>query len=93
MLQGLRDHMPDGVEWTQPVGGYTLWLRVRRAGAGEQALLERILRAGVKVSRGSFFFTRPPADPHFRLSIACVTDEQIAEGCRRLGRALAGRGA
>jgi GntR family transcriptional regulator/MocR family aminotransferase len=91
MIQGLRDHMPAGVEWTEPAGGYTLWLTVRgrAARAGEAALGERFRRDGVRVVPGSPFYARPPAEPHFRLSIACVTEDEIAEGCRRLGRSLA----
>ncbi|HVP37780.1 MAG TPA: PLP-dependent aminotransferase family protein [Candidatus Saccharimonadales bacterium] len=88
MLQGLKEHLPPGVEWTQPAGGYTLWLRVRGSAAGERAVGEQIRKCGVKVVPGSLFFPRPPADPHFRLSIACVSEEEIAAGCRRLGRAL-----
>jgi DNA-binding transcriptional MocR family regulator len=88
MLQGLRDHMPEGAEWTQPTGGYTLWLRVPGAAADEAALCERFVREGVQVAPGSLFFVRPQTDAHFRISIACAADSEIAEGCRRLGRAL-----
>jgi GntR family transcriptional regulator/MocR family aminotransferase len=89
MLQSLRDCLPAGVEWTRPAGGYTLWLRLPAAKPDERTLVERGLRAGVKVVPGSQFFPRPPGLPHLRLSIACVTEEQIVEGCARLGRALA----
>jgi len=89
LLEGLREHMPAGVEWTEPAGGYTLWLRVPRAAADERTLHERFLGDGVKVVPGSLFYPRPSAEPHFRLSIACVTEDEIAEGCRRLGRSLA----
>jgi DNA-binding transcriptional MocR family regulator len=51
-------------------------------------VLRRVAQAGVKVAPGSEFFSRPPATPHFRLSIACADEDRIAEGCRRLGRAL-----
>jgi DNA-binding transcriptional MocR family regulator len=93
MLQGLRERMPGGVEWTQPEGGYTLWLRLRKTREGEDAILARLNREGVRVAPGSLFFPRARVEPHFRLSIACVSEEQIVEGCRRLGRALAAAGA
>ena len=88
LLQGLRDHLPNSVEWTQPTGGYTLWLRVPGAAADEAVLRERFDRQGVRVTAGSLFFARPQADAHFRISIACADETEILEGCRRLGRAL-----
>jgi GntR family transcriptional regulator/MocR family aminotransferase len=88
LLQGLRDHLPEGVEWTQPTGGYTLWLRVPGAAAGEAVLCERFDREGVHLTAGSLFFARPQADAHFRISIACADESEILEGCRRLARAL-----
>jgi len=88
MLRGLDEHMPPGVAWTKPSGGYTLWLTLPGAARDEPALCARIAAAGVKVAPGRRFFAKPPASPHARLSIACVDDAQIAEGCRRLGRAL-----
>jgi GntR family transcriptional regulator/MocR family aminotransferase len=92
MLQSLRDHMPGHVAWTQPAGGYTLWLRVPGSATDERAMCERFLRDGVKVAPGRPFFARAPSDSHFRLSIACVTEAEIVEGCRRLGRSLAAAG-
>lgn len=91
VVAGLADRLPSsGVEWTRPRGGYTLWIRVTapRLAGREQQLHDAILAAGVKLSPGSHFFTRPPAEPHFRLSIASLGEAEIAEGCRRLGRAL-----
>lgn len=88
-LQALRDHMPPGVEWTEPVGGYTLWLRVKGRRLDEAALLERLTRERVRLSPGSLYFRQAPAEAHFRLSIACVDEADIVEGCRRIGRALA----
>ena len=53
-----------------------------------EADIERILDAGVAVAPGSRFCARPPRTPSFRLSIACVDEGEIADGCRRLGSAL-----
>ena len=88
-LQGLREHLPPGVEWTQPAGGYTLWLRLPGSPIGEPALQGRLLRGGVKLAPGRLFFETAPAAPQFRLSVSCVTEGEIREGCRRLGQALA----
>ena len=89
MLRSLKQFAPRGVEWTEPAGGYTLWLRVGAGSRSEEALYERLLQAGVKVAPGGAFFpTSLRRQPQFRLSIACVTEEEIVEGCRRLGRGL-----
>ncbi len=88
LLDGLREHMPPGVEWTEPAGGYTLWLRVPRAAGSEEELDARFLRDGVKTVPGSLFYARPDGEPGFRLSISCATEDELAEACRRLGRTL-----
>lgn len=88
VLAGLDEHLPEGVQWTRPEGGYTLWLSVPDARGQQAALGERLERLGVKVTPGSDFFVRPPEIPHFRLSISCADEAQITEGCRRIGRAL-----
>lgn len=88
LLDGLERHLPPGCEWTRPEGGYTLWLRLPTAGGDETTQLARIARAGVRVAPGSRFCLRAPARPSVRLSIACVEEGLIDEGCRRLGLAL-----
>jgi DNA-binding transcriptional MocR family regulator len=87
-LQSLKAYLPaSGVEWTEPTGGYTLLLRMRRP-LPEAKLVEQLRHAGVLVSPGSLYFAKPTDFPSFRLSIANLTEERIQEGCRRLGRVL-----
>ncbi len=88
LLQGLKRHMPHGVQWTRPSGGYTAWVTLKDSGMAESELLERIMREGVKIGPGHRHFANCPATTHFRLSIACVAEKQIEIGCRLLGRAL-----
>ncbi len=89
MIDGLREHLPKhGVTWTEPQGGYTLWLEVNETKLGEQALHDRLLAAGVKLSSGRLYYTQAPRHPCFRVSIACLPAEEIREGCRRIGRVL-----
>jgi DNA-binding transcriptional MocR family regulator len=91
MLQGLARHLPPEVTWTRPAGGYTLWLTLPGASRDEARWYDRLLRAGIKTAPGRRFFGRPPARAHLRLSIACVDEGRISEGCRRMGEVL-GRG-
>jgi len=89
LLQGLERHMPDGVTWTRPSGGYTAWLTLKDVGMAESELRARIAREGVKVGPGDRYFANRPAATHFRLSIACAPEGRIETACRILGRALA----
>jgi GntR family transcriptional regulator/MocR family aminotransferase len=89
MIDGLRENLPRrGVSWTEPQGGYTLWLQVSGTKLAEQALHDRLLAAGVKLSSGRLFHAHAPRHPCFRVSICCSTADEISEGCRRIGRVL-----
>ena len=90
LLQALKRHMPErGVSWTQPVGGYTLWLSVEGTTLDEGELDARLRQAGVIASRGSLFFSSAQRGVHFRISVANLGEDEIEEGCARLGRVLA----
>ena len=87
MLHGLEHSMPPSVSWTRPVGGYTLWLTVGGQGK-ESAIRDACSAAGVAIAPGQRFYASECSTHHFRLSIACVDEAQIDEGCRRLGEVL-----
>jgi DNA-binding transcriptional MocR family regulator len=78
------------VRWTRPRGGYTVWLTLPEGAAPEDIVAARAAANGVIVSPGRAFFGRRPARSHLRLSIACVDEAVIDEGCRRLGAELSG---
>ena len=88
MLDALERHMPSTVRWTRPVGGYTLWLTLSDPVDTEATICREVGRAGVRVAPGRWFFAKPPENAHLRLSIACVDETRIEEGCRRLGEVL-----
>jgi 2-aminoadipate transaminase len=89
LLKSLEAHMPAGVEWTSPMGGATLWMRVPQLNPAEE---EKVLAAaadeGVTLSPGSLFFPTPTDAVASRLSIARIKAHEIDDGCRRLARAL-----
>jgi DNA-binding transcriptional MocR family regulator len=90
MLRGMREHFPEkGVTWTEPAGGYTLWVELPGLKGTEEALLEHLAREGVAVCPGSQFYSSRPPHLSFRLSVSNLDEERIEEGCRRVGRALA----
>ncbi len=89
MLGGLKNHLPSEVRCTKPAGGYTLWVTLPQDARDERFWCDRFYEAGVKVAPGSRFFGAPCSGTHFRLSISCVDEAEIEEGCRRTGEVLA----
>jgi DNA-binding transcriptional MocR family regulator len=88
-LDALREHIrPEWADWTDPAGGYLVWLRLRPLPSTRHDLARVLAAHGVEASLGHLFFysQRPPA--HLRLSIATLTEEEIVQGVRRLASAL-----
>jgi DNA-binding transcriptional MocR family regulator len=54
----------------------------------EEDFRKILVKHGVMVSPGSFYFPRRAEDLQFRVSISNVKEPEIAEGILRLGRAL-----
>jgi DNA-binding transcriptional MocR family regulator len=88
LLRALNEFLPSGLAWTKPVGGYTLWLTLPESAGEEATLHDEFRAAGVALSPGQRYFVNRQKMPHFRISIACVDEAAIEEGCRRLGRVL-----
>ncbi len=87
----LRRHLPaEAVSWTEPAGGYLVWVRFR-PGVEDGDRFERLCaRHRVVVSPGRNFFPKPVHDPCFRISISMLDEDAIEEGVARLGRAVRG---
>jgi DNA-binding transcriptional MocR family regulator len=88
LVRGLEAHLPSGVAWHRPRGGFATLLRVEGCSLDEPELCARLLAAGVRVEPGASFFAAPPAVPHLRVSTAVEDGARIAEGCRILGEVL-----
>jgi 2-aminoadipate transaminase len=89
MLGALEEHMPDGFHWTRPRGGFFVWL----TGADDvdaRALTAPAARLGVAYVPGTPFYTDARGDNCFRLAFSRATEDDIAEGVRRLGNVLRG---
>lgn len=87
-LNAMRENMPDDVIWTQPTGGYIIWVELKKSKFDEASFKEILLKHGVVVSPGSYYFHRTNPQKYFRISIASLTEGEIEEGIIRLGRAL-----
>ncbi len=96
LLEALRSELADlpDVRWTEPEGGLYVWLTLPEdvaAGPGSP-LLERALSEGVLYVPGEYCFVASAGGTclknSLRLSYGLPSETAIAEGVRRLGRAL-----
>lgn len=86
-IQAMESNLPEGVSWTRPMGGYTIWVRMHFC-VDESLLKETSLNRGVLVSPGSYYFNTGDRGNYCRISIASLEEDEIGEGIHRLGLAL-----
>jgi DNA-binding transcriptional MocR family regulator len=82
-LAALAAHMPDGARWTEPEGGYQIWLDLPGS-LDTRDLLADAARAGVLFVPGSQFRVDGGASSGMRLTLARANEEEIARGIERL---------
>ena len=88
MMAALHEHMPEGVTWTRPEGGFVTWLTLPER-ADTMLLAERAMDQAVAFVPGPIFYAdRRAGRNNLRLSYSLVSEDQIQEGIRRLGLLL-----
>ena len=88
-LEALDELMPDGVRWTHPGGGPTLWLDLPRR-VDLMALEAHLARRGVHVSNSSAAFLGEPHLHGFRIAYAYLPEERMRAALTILADALRG---
>ena len=88
LVEALARHMPEGVTWTEPRGGFSLLVTLP-VGCDATALLQRALRRGVGFTPGARFFLDGSGDRTARLSFSSVPQRRIEDGVKRLAEAVA----
>ena len=87
LAEALRQSLPDDVEWTPPARGLVLWLTLPEW-MDPVSVYEEARRHGVLVTPG-VLYSASGRDRHaLRLAFCGEKPERLAEGARRLGRAL-----
>jgi 2-aminoadipate transaminase len=91
-LAALDELMPDGVRWTHPGGGPTLWLEIPRA-VDLTALEAHLARRGIHISNSSAAFVGPAHLHGFRIAYAYLGEDEMrraltitADALRELAR-------
>lgn len=87
MLSALERHLPPGCTWTEPDGGFYVWVTVPQ-GVDTKAMLPRAVAAQVAYASGTGFYADGSGGRQMRLSYCYPTPERIREGVRRLAAVL-----
>jgi 2-aminoadipate transaminase len=87
MLATLATHMPDGVDWTRPSGGFFVWMSLpdplRAADVAARASEAKLL-----VPVGDPFFAEAPTGQYLRLAFSFVSPDKIETGIKALAQVL-----
>lgn len=83
----LEAHMPEGVTWSRPAGGYVLWIRLPR-GISSERVYTLARERGVLLTPGTLFDPRGADPGGVRLSLSRTGEDGIRKGIETLGRAV-----
>ncbi|KRL92245.1 PLP-dependent aminotransferase family protein [Limosilactobacillus equigenerosi] len=88
MEAGMKKYFPAGVTYTHPEGGMFLWVTVPGVDDTTE-LFKQCLEEKVAFVPGEPFYAGQPEPGHLRLNYSNMAEDQIDEGLKRLGKALA----
>jgi DNA-binding transcriptional MocR family regulator len=87
LLDALEEHMPDGANWTEPQGGYQVWLELPE-GIDSATLGAEAARAGVLFAPGHQFNVDGRPSNALRLTVAMADEPAITRAVSTLGALL-----
>ncbi len=87
-LKAFAENMPEGVKWTKPTGGYTVWITLPKSYHSARLFVEVMIRHGVLISLGDDYIFGEPQKRYIRISIANLDEGEVVNGIARLGEAL-----
>ncbi|MBV7332924.1 PLP-dependent aminotransferase family protein [Chloroflexi bacterium TSY] len=86
-LYALRRYMPDSVTWTEPAGGFCIWVTLPRVHSLRD-LYHSALQLGLALAPGEVFLTHPGKHLHLRLAFGNQTPEAIRAGIELLSKLI-----
>ncbi len=84
MVGALKEEMPDGVEWTEPNGGFFLWLTLPE-GCDAVVMLPEARAHGIDFLPGTGCFFNGTGRSNIRLSYSFSNEDEIRRGIKILG--------
>jgi DNA-binding transcriptional MocR family regulator len=90
MITALRRFIPPGVTWTEPAGGYCIWLTLPRLHTLHD-LPQAALQQGVAIATGDVFLTQPGPHQQIRLAFSYEDEETIRRCVALLGHLITER--
>jgi 2-aminoadipate transaminase len=84
MLESLEREMPVGTRWTEPDGGFFIWVTLPD-GANADELVKECAKHGALYNPGSCFYTEWEPKPTLRLGFSTLTRDEVTEGLKRMG--------
>jgi 2-aminoadipate transaminase len=82
-LKALERYMPDGVDWSQPTGGFFIWVKLPD-GIDTSPMLAQAREMGIEYLPGAACFFDHTGANQMRLSFSFARDEVIEDGIKRL---------
>lgn len=87
MLNALQKHMPEGISWTRPKGGFYIWLTMPK-NMDSSAVLTKSLDMGAAFVIGSAFDPLGTRNNSMRLAFSYTPEEKIEEGIKIIASAI-----
>jgi 2-aminoadipate transaminase len=87
MLKAFREHMPDGVSWTEPEGGLFLFMTLPEHMDSEK-LFYKAIEKNVAYVMGSVFHCDGSGKNTMRINFSYVPEDKAVEGVKRLAEAI-----
>lgn len=88
LCAAMQEHLGDLLDWEVPVGGMFVWATLRNPALDSDRLLQVGLAHGVCISPSSVFDPEGRDHSALRLNFTLNPEAKLAEGCRRLARAI-----
>jgi DNA-binding transcriptional MocR family regulator len=89
LLSELAAELPEGCSWSDPTGGFFVWLKLPR-GLDSKQLLAKSIGARVAYVPGRAFYADGTGARELRLSFCFPPADKIREGVRRLAGVIRG---
>ena len=87
MVEALHEHFPAQATWTEPEGGMFIWATLPEY-IETSDLLAKALREDVAFVPGQAAYVDGRGRNSMRLNFSGVTDDEIREGIRRIGKVV-----